>query len=170
MNNDIKLNIINEAWSPLLGFIITMAVILLDLIYPLFYNIGYFLNIHIMIPESINDNLTSILLGGGVLATIRTIEKKVNKLDKQIEDLSKFRKFILFIRKYWRPMLVYSIIIAVFYLYIIISIEALLLHISDVNKIVPNSLYAHIKDLLITGGFMAGLKTAENALGISNIH
>ena len=147
--------------EPLIGFIANFRSSI---------NICYIPYSTLSLPESIPDNLNALLLGGGILATIRTIEKKLNVVDNDLQSNTKIYTLIIKMNKYWRPALAYIIIAAVFYLYIIILIESACLRITNVNLIVPSFMYGHIKDLLITGGFLAGLKTAEKNMGISDIH
>lgn len=169
MTND-KLNIVNQTWTPMLAISITMSVLFIYIGYPIIYNILHFYGIVLFLPDIMPDNLNALLLGGGVLAAVRTAEKKYNVVDKQYETNSKFVMTVTKLNKYWRPTLAFSIVFAVFYLYFIIPIETVVFNIKNIQDIVPSFMYNKIQDLLLTGGVLAGLKATEKTLGVDDQH
>jgi len=76
------INKINSTWRPALAIIIVLSVGYFYLIYPIVYAYYKTKGIDIEVPKIIVDNLTSILLTGGVLAGLRTGEKIFNVTDK----------------------------------------------------------------------------------------
>jgi hypothetical protein len=66
---------INATWRPLMATIIVMSVSYFYVIYPIAYAYFKTKGVELEVPKVIVDNLTSILLTGGVLAGLRTGEK-----------------------------------------------------------------------------------------------
>jgi hypothetical protein len=76
------INIINATWRPLLAIIIVLSVSYIYVVYPIMYAYFKTKGIELEIPKIIVDNITSILLTGGILAGLRTGEKIFNVTDK----------------------------------------------------------------------------------------
>lgn len=162
MNQTVK--ILNNTWTPLLGITLTASVIFIYIIYPMIFNVAFLIGGKIgMMPATIADNLNAILLGGGLIATLRTAQKKFKAIDDSIESNSYLAKIILKLSPYWRPAMAFSIVFCIFYLYILVPFETMFVKVDDVSKIVPSFVYGHIKDLLITGGFLGALKIYEKS-------
>lgn len=169
MSNE-KVTLLNKTWKPLLALVIILGVFLAYVIYPILYNIGYFIHFQPTIPKSIIEHLNALLIGGGTLATIRTFEKKINGLDKRLYENSFFEYILDTINKTWRPVLAIIIILSVFILYILIPIETMFIKDATETTLAPKDIYDKINDLLIMGGLLAGLKAYENSQDISHIH
>ncbi len=168
--NKIDATILNKSWAPLLSLVLTFSVIFIYGVYPMLYNIGYGLGWNLVLPSSIPDNLNALLLGSSLMATVRTAEKKFKVVDTTDSSMPRITSALLAVNKYWRPLLMFSIIFITFYLYVIIPVEVTILHIDKLSDVVPAFMYDKLKELLITGGFFASLKVGEKALGVDTIH
>lgn len=160
--------LLNKTWKPLLALVIVISVFFIYVTYPMLYNIGYFVGFKPNIPTSTIEHLNALLLGGGTLAALRTIEKKINAIDKKLTN-TKFEEVLDVINKLWRPALAFTIILSLFFLYFIVPAEEAFINVSA-SALAPSIIYDKLNELVITGGLLAGLKAYENAANLSDIH
>lgn len=163
-----KVKLLNNSWTPLLGITLTASVVFIYVLYPIIYNIAFLIHWHIhVMPTAIADNLNSILLGGGIIAALRTAQKRFGTVENEIKSNSSLVKLIFRLSPYWRPAMAFSIVFCVFYLYILVPFETIFVDVNNISKIVPLFVYTHIKELLIAGGFLGALKVYEKSSNIA---
>ena len=157
-------NVLNSTWTPLLGIVLTISVIFIYILYPIVFNVFFLMGWHLhTIPSTVADNLNAILLGGGLIATLRTFQKRFKAVASTIDSNNYLANLIIRLNPYWRPAMAFSIVFCVFYLYILIPFESMIVKINNISDIVPTFLYGHIKELLVTGGFLGALKIYEKS-------
>ena len=69
------INLVNAWWRPILAISIVVSVVLVYVIYPISYMILSTKGVHLQLPPNFQNALNSLLISGGVLAALRTIEK-----------------------------------------------------------------------------------------------
>lgn len=160
-------DILNNTWKPLLAFIIVASVFITYVLYPFVYPFVVLAGGEIKMPNLVFDNINAILLTGSVLASLRTVEKKINALEQQLVSNSKIEKFLLNFNKWWRPLLAYSIVLSAVIAYGLYPAIAIFGGDKLIN--LPD-FYDHLNALLLTGGLLAGLKAIERKTGVDAVH
>jgi len=69
------INLINAWWRPILAISIVCSVVIVYVIYPIAYMFFSTKGISIQLPPNFQNALNSLLISGGVLAALRTLEK-----------------------------------------------------------------------------------------------
>jgi len=167
MENNKKVDILNNTWKPLLAFLIDLSVFVIYVLYPLIHIGVMELGKNITMPSFIYDNINALLLTGGLLAGLRTVQKKINAIDDKIIGNSSIEKFLVSFNKYWRPVLAYTVIISVLIGYVLNPVIGMFL---GEKYIHIDNYYSHLNTLLLTGGLLAGLKAYELKTNISSLH
>ena len=149
-----------------MALIIVMATFLIYVAYPLvFLTLGLF-GVHFQINSNIFTHLNALLITGGGLAGLRTIEKKLGDVTPVLYTNYKIEKFLVWFNKAWRPFLAYTIIISTFIAYALFPI----LNTFNSTITLPDNYYESLNALLITGGVLAGLRAVEKKFGLTQIH
>jgi len=80
------------------------------------------------------------------------------------------KKIIDFINPAWRPVLAAAIVMSVVLIYIVYPTAYAILSGFGIHIELPSEVISRLNDILITGGVLAGLRTAEKYLGVTNKH
>jgi len=79
-------------------------------------------------------------------------------------------KIVNFINPTWRPTLAAAIVTSVVLIYVIYPIAYVVLSGFGIHIELPPEVISRLNDILITGGVLAGLRTAEKYLGVTDKH
>jgi len=74
-NNYKYIDLINAWWRPILAVSIVFSVVIVYVIYPIVYMFLSAKGILIQLPPNFQNALNSLLISGGILAALRTLEK-----------------------------------------------------------------------------------------------
>ena len=79
---DNKINFLNKTWRPTLSWTIVISVLIAYVIFPIVQLIFKLVwNIDIVFPDNILNGINYMLVTGGILAGVRTLEKKFGVTD-----------------------------------------------------------------------------------------
>jgi len=73
-----KINKVNAAWRPALEIVVVVSAILFYIVFPVCFVVASYFGHNISFPDEVKDGINSILITGGILAGLRTIEKTKN--------------------------------------------------------------------------------------------
>jgi len=80
------------------------------------------------------------------------------------------KRIIDFINPTWRPALAATIVMSVVLVYVIYPTAYIVLSGFGIHIELPSEVISRLNDILITGGVLAGLRTAEKYLGVTDKH
>jgi len=72
------INRFNKTWRPVTVTILLLSLFILYVAYPIMTIIASFYNIKLVIPELLFNHIDSLILGLGIMAGLRTVEKTKN--------------------------------------------------------------------------------------------
>jgi len=70
----------------------------------------------------------------------------------------------------WRPTLAWIVVVSTMYVYILFPIAYAIGKIYDIDLEIPKIIIDNLNNLLLTGGLIAGLRTAEKYFNVTDKH